>query len=241
MAGAPVSLDHLISHVKTIRPHGGALENLSDAVNVAARLDDMSDALIGHFVDQARRSGASWSQIGASMGVTKQAAQQRFVSQWVSADFARFTERARNALAVAARVAAGAGADLVDADHLAAGLLSEPDGLAAKIIHGVPLSDERVLAALGVEAAPPGDGGGPAELRELRFTGDGRAVLRGTVTTALRMRHNYIGTEHILLAILHADGDTGQRLAGLGLTADRAERALADEFARFQASRRSAG
>jgi hypothetical protein len=35
--------------------------------------------LIGHFVDQARRSGASWTEIGKSMGVTKQAAQKRFV------------------------------------------------------------------------------------------------------------------------------------------------------------------
>jgi len=103
MADAPVSLDNLISYVKTIRPQGGALENLSDAVNVGAGLDDMADALIGHFVDQARRSGASWSQIGASMGVTKQAVQKRFVSQWESADFSRFTDRAIRVLFAADR------------------------------------------------------------------------------------------------------------------------------------------
>jgi ATP-dependent Clp protease ATP-binding subunit ClpA len=241
MADVPVSLDNLISHVKTIRPQGGALENLSDAVNVATELDETSDALIGHFVDQARRSGASWSQIGASMGVTKQAAQKRFVSQWESADFSRFTDRARNVLGAAGRVAAGAGSAVVGTGHLAAGLLSEPDGLAVKIIHGARLSDEGVLAALGLEPAPPGDPAGPVELRELRFTEAGRAALRGTVMTALRMGHNYIGTEHILLGILHADDETGQRLAGLGLTSDRAERALADMIARIQASRRNAG
>jgi hypothetical protein len=241
MVDVPVSLDNLISYVKTIRPQAGALENLSDAVNVAAGLDETSDALIGFFVDQARRSGASWSQIGASMGVTKQAAQKRFVSQWESADFSRFTERARNALAAAGRVAAEAGAALVGTGHLAAGLLSEPDGLAVKIIHGARLSDEAVLAALGLEPAPPTEGAGPVELRELRFTEAGRAALRGTVMTALRMGHNYIGTEHILLAILHADDETGQRLTGLGLTSERADRALADMMARIQASRRSAG
>jgi Clp amino terminal domain, pathogenicity island component len=241
VADKPVSLDNLISYVKTIRPQAGALENLSDAVNVAADLDDMSDALIGHFVDQARRSGASWSQIGASMGVTKQAAQKRFVSQWESADFSRFTDRARNVLAAASRVAAGAGADQIGTAHLAAGLLSEPDGLAAKVIHGARLTDEAVLAALGLEAAPPVGETDVAALRELRFTEAGRAALRGTVMIALRMRHNYIGTEHILLGILHADDETGQRLAGLGLTTDRAERALDEMFARIQASRRSAG
>ncbi|HTV99463.1 MAG TPA: Clp protease N-terminal domain-containing protein [Streptosporangiaceae bacterium] len=237
----PVSLDDLISYVKTIRPQAGALENLSDAVNVAAELDDMSDALIGHFVDQARRSGATWSQIGASMGVTKQAVQKRFVSRWESADFSHFTDRSRNTLAAAARVAAGARADLIGTGHLAAGLLSEPDGLAAKVIHGARLSDEVVLTTLGLEAAPPGGGADTAELRQLRFTEAGRAALRETLMAALRKGHNYIGTEHILLGILHADDDTGQRLAGLGLTADRAERALDDMFARIQADRRGAG
>ncbi len=84
MAAPPVSLDNLISYVKAVHPDGGPLENLSDAVSVSDQLEAQSDALIGHFVDQARRSGASWSQIGASMGVSKQAAQQRFVSRWES-------------------------------------------------------------------------------------------------------------------------------------------------------------
>src|ERR1700743_3990804 len=42
-------------------------------------LGEVADHLIGHFVDQARRSGASWTDIGKSMGVTKQASQKRFV------------------------------------------------------------------------------------------------------------------------------------------------------------------
>jgi hypothetical protein len=46
---------------------------------VAEHLGELSDHLIGHFVDRARRSGASWTDIGRSMGVTKQAAQKRFV------------------------------------------------------------------------------------------------------------------------------------------------------------------
>ena len=79
MSASPVSLDELIGYVKTMSPEGGPLDNLADAVNVGADLDETSDALIGHFVDRARRSGASWSQIGGSMGVTKQAAQKRFV------------------------------------------------------------------------------------------------------------------------------------------------------------------
>jgi len=81
MAEFPVPLDNLITYVKALHPDGGPLDSVSDAMVVATQPDEQSDALIGHFVDQARRSGASWSQIGASMGVSKQAAQKRFVSR----------------------------------------------------------------------------------------------------------------------------------------------------------------
>jgi hypothetical protein len=232
----PVSLDSLISHVKALHPAGGPLERLSDAVSVGAELDEQSDALIGHFVDQARHSGATWSQIGASMGVSKQAAQKRFVAAWQSADFSRFTQRARNVLAAAGRAAAGAGTQVIDTGHLAAGLLTEPDGLAARVIHDAGLTDEQILTAVGLEPAPGGPDADADALRELRFTEAGRVALRTAVSTALRMGHNYIGTEHLLLGILRA-GDGGD----LGLTAAQAEQALADEFARIQAQRRVSG
>src|ERR1700716_2739431 len=74
---APVRLDDLISAIKTV--HEDPLEQLIDAVLAAEALGEVPAPLIGHFVDQARRSGASWTDIGKSMGVTKQAAQKRFV------------------------------------------------------------------------------------------------------------------------------------------------------------------
>jgi ATP-dependent Clp protease ATP-binding subunit ClpA len=238
MAEFPVSLDNLISYVKALHPGGGPLENLSDAVTVGAGLDEQSDALIGHFVDQARRSGASWSQIGSSMGVSKQAAQKRFVARWQSADFSRFTQRARNVLAAAGRAAAAAGANVTGTGHLTAGLLSEPDGLAAKVIHGAGLTDEQILGAIGLPPAPGGPDADADTLRELRFTEAGRDALRTAVSRALSLRHNYIGTEHLLLGILAAGDGTGSGLSGLGLTAAQAEQALAEEFARIQAQRR---
>lgn len=237
---SPISLDSLIPFVRAMHPDGGPLDNLADAMAAAAQLEVQSDALIGYFVDQARRSGASWSQIGASMGVSKQAAQQRFVSRWESADFSRFTPRACNVLAAAGQIAASGGAELIDAAHLAAGLLSEPDGVAATVIHGAGLGDEQVLAALGLGPAVGDSDADPAALRLLRFTSAGRGVLRETVKAALRMSHNYVGTEHLLLGILITDGDAARTLAGLGLTVERAEQALAAELAALQA-RRHAG
>src|SRR6266508_4979924 len=99
----PARLDDLITYVTDRRPHGAPLDQLSDAVLAAEQLVELSDHLIGHFVDQARRAGSSWAEIGQSMGVSKQAAQKRFVAKAVderwpfAADrYARFTDRARN-------------------------------------------------------------------------------------------------------------------------------------------------
>jgi hypothetical protein len=75
----PVRLDDLIDAITQV--HSDVLDQLSDAVIAADHLDDVADHLIGHFVDQARRSGASWTDIGRSMGVTKQAAQKRFAGK----------------------------------------------------------------------------------------------------------------------------------------------------------------
>src|ERR1044072_2456324 len=79
----PVRLDDLIDVIKKV--HEEPLEQLTDAVLAAESLGEIADHLIGHFVDQARRSGASWTEIGKCMGVTKQAAQKRFVPKAPSA------------------------------------------------------------------------------------------------------------------------------------------------------------
>src|SRR5215211_897690 len=147
----PVRLDDLIDAIK--RVHSDPLDQLSDAVIAADHLGDVADHLIGHFVDQARRSGASWTEIGRSMGVTKQAAQKRFVSKspGEASDldprqgFSRFTGRAKNVVMAAQNEARAAGNDEIRPEHLVLGLLSEPDGLAGRSIaaHGVPLDTVR--------------------------------------------------------------------------------------------------
>ena len=239
MAEFPVPLDNLIAYVKALHPEGGPLGNLSDAMVVSARLDEQSDALIGYFVDQARRAGASWSQIGSSMGVSKQAAQKRFVPRGGGGLvpegeqlFSRFTPRARNVLAAAGRLA---GDQAVGAAHLAAALLTEPEGLGARIIQRAGLTGEQVCTAVGAGPAAAGGAAAEAVLRELSFTEDGEAALAGTLKAALRLGHNYIGTEHVLLGILFAGGPAGQALASSGLDAETAERLLATELAEMRA------
>src|SRR5690242_533656 len=72
-----VRLDDLIDAITKV--HDQPLDQLTDPMTARDPLGDRAAHLIAHFVDQARRSGASWAEIGRSMGVSKQAAQKRFV------------------------------------------------------------------------------------------------------------------------------------------------------------------
>ena len=130
----PVRLDDLIDVIK--RVHAEPLEQLTDAVLAAESLGEIADHLIGHFVDQARRSGASWTEIGKCMGVTKQAAQKRFVPKAPdfesaaldpNAGFGRFTPRARNVVVVAQNKAQQAGNGEINPDHLLLALFDDPE------------------------------------------------------------------------------------------------------------------
>jgi hypothetical protein len=242
----PVSLDTLITYVKVQRPGGSPLDNLSDAVTVSAQLSEQADSLIGHFVDQARRSGASWSQIGASMGVTKQAAQQRFVPRGPVkdtagfGDFSRFTTRARSVLAAAEDLAQSADAAVIGSDHLAAGLMAEPDGLAAKAIAALGVSDGQLRAALGLPEATPAAEGDTSVAR-VPFGLGAVATLKGALRQAQHLGHNYVGTEHILLSLVDEQDSTAATLAGLGVTKPAVQQQITASFAALQASRSQSG
>src|SRR5687768_373868 len=177
----PVRLDDLIDAITTV--HTDALEQLSDAVIAADALGELADHLIGHFVDQARRSGASWTDIGRSMGVTKQAAQKRFVAKPTdpatmdaSEGLRPFTTRTKNVVMAAQEEARAAGNPLIRPAHLLLGLLSEPDALAAQTLaaHGLPADRVREAARTDL---PPAVEDVPALIP---YDGEARKVLELT-------------------------------------------------------------
>lgn len=234
----PVRLDDLIAAIKKV--HTDALDQLQDAVIAADHLGDVADHLIGHFVDQARRSGASWTDIGRSMGVTRQAAQKRFVAKDPgdgtaldpSQGFGRFTPRAKNVVMAAQNEARAAGNAEIGTPHLVLGLLSEPEALAAAFIRaqGVVLDTVRQAAT---QALPPAS---DAEIPELiPYDADARKTLELTFREALRLGHNYVGTEHILLALMEHEAGSGV-LSGLGLDKAAAEQAIAEALSALTAN-----
>jgi hypothetical protein len=217
---AAVRLDELIDAIKAV--HEDALDQLSDAVLAADHLGEVADHLIGHFVDQARRSGASWTDIGRSMGVTKQAAQKRFVPK-VDLDpgqgFGRFTLRARNVVVAAQEAARTAGNGEITPAHLVLGLLADPAAVAPMVIVSLGVTLEAARDAAMAALPPPVD-----ELPALiPFDVGAKKALELTFREALRLGHNYVGTEHILLALLEAEADGGLLgRAGIGKEAAEA-------------------
>lgn len=60
---------------------GETAEGLVDAITVAHLVADEGKLSLHRWIDAARRTGLSWTDIGAALGISKQAAQQRFKSE----------------------------------------------------------------------------------------------------------------------------------------------------------------
>ncbi|MER5886626.1 Clp protease N-terminal domain-containing protein [Streptomyces sp. NPDC001941] len=237
----PVRLDDLIEAIKKV--HHDELDQLTDAVLAADHLGELADHLIGHFVDQARRSGASWTDIGKSMGVTRQAAQKRFVAKDpgegagmdASAGFSRYTPRARSVVVVSQEEARAAGNNEIGTAHLVLGLVHEREGLAGLALaqQGVDLDALRDTVVRGLPAAAE-------ELPALiPFDAGSKKVLELTFREALRLGHNYVGTEHVLLALLEHEDGKGV-LGGLGVEKAAVEAFVTEALAVYQSGGKAA-
>ena len=127
--------------------------------------------------------------------------------------FRRFTDRARRAVHLAREEALLLRHDHVGTEHLLLGLLYEGEGVAAHVLESLGISREDVRGQvdeiIGHGQSPPqGD---------IPFTPAARRALRLALQESLQLGHRYIGTEHVLLALLAAvDGVPAQVLGAAG-------------------------
>jgi len=222
-----MELDELIAQVQDSAVTDEPLDRLSAAMGVKADLDEVADSLIGHFVDQARRAGCSWSEIGAAMGVTKQAAQQRHKSErrgrgdrdrpWRFGQ--SWTGRARAAVREAERAAAELGHSYVGTEHLLLGLLAVSQGIAGRLLEAGGITREMI-----VERVLPNDIAPGGRRSRAPMTPKAKLVIQQALANGLRLGHNYIGTEHLLLGVFDVpDGIGGSVLIEAGMTKDQVE------------------
>lgn len=216
MDGLPAQLDDLVAFVRQQDPGGGPLDHLSTAVLASEQLGDTADRLIGHFVDEARRSGASWTEIGAGMGVSKQAAQKRFAARRTAEKpgpahwpglLSRFTDKAQEALARAQQAARAGGLREVSTAQVLLELTADPDSLAVRAIAAQGVSLDAVRGALEQSG-----GRGGESLRHVPFSRRCKKVLELSLREALRMGDAHVGTEHLLLGLLREEKSDASRV-----------------------------
>jgi len=241
MASTP-SLTELIQTVNDRSADEDALTLVAAAAEVSGEITSKADLLLGHFVEAARHAGRSWAEIGAALGVTKQGAQQRFVDRDATTPSAEdqllvgYTVRARASVARAREEAVEMGHNYVGTEHLLLGVLADPAALSVRVLTelGIPADELRrtVMEAAGPRSPREPSGG------DVPFTPRSRRVLDLTRGESLRLGHNYVGTEHLLIALAaEKDGAGGRVLREHGVDVDRARNEVVRVITAYVASK----
>src|SRR5580698_9325434 len=172
------TLQELIDAVRADAAGEESLLQLSQASRTVGDLEQVADALLGHFVDQCRRSGHSWSEISTALGVSKQAAHKRFTTELPT--FERFTERARKVLVNSETEAHRLGHGFVGTEHILLALFDVAESLALSVLDEVGVTKAAVEGRVVqlIKTATPSEGG------RLPFTPRAKAVLAAAVDEA---------------------------------------------------------
>jgi ATP-dependent Clp protease ATP-binding subunit ClpC len=132
--------------------------------------------------------------------------------------FERFTDRARRVVVLAQEEARMLNHNYIGSEHILLGLIHEGEGVAAKALESLGISQEAVRQQVEViigqgQHAPSG---------HIPFTPRAKKVLELSLREALQLGHDYIGTEHILLGLIReGEGVAAQVLVKLGADLSR--------------------
>ncbi|MGQ0774851.1 MAG: Clp protease N-terminal domain-containing protein [Pseudonocardiales bacterium] len=214
-----MTLEELIAQTRARAGSSQPLDLLVSAAQQQQELTDLGERLLDHFVQEARAAACPWSQIGTALGVTKQAAQQRHssvrsllgrlkdhVESW--GPFRRFTPGARQVVLLAQEEARQLCHEHLGTEHLLLGLLAESRGLGARALRGAGITLDTARAGI-VEMVGRGH---DTPSGHIPFAPRAKKALELALRESLHLRHNYIGTEHILLGLLREGEGIGTQL-----------------------------
>jgi ATP-dependent Clp protease ATP-binding subunit ClpC len=122
--------------------------------------------------------------------------------------YGRFTEKAERAIALSQESAMQLGHNYVGTEHLLLGLVKEGSGIAARVLQGQGVTQEKILKEIE-ELIGRGETTGQ---QPLGFTPRTKRVLELSFREARRMGHSYIGTEHLLLGIMREGESVAVRI-----------------------------
>ncbi len=123
----------------------------------------------------------------------------------------KFTEKARMAVEYAKRAAMELGHDYVGTEHLLVGLLRVANSVAEKVLANKNISEydiaEKIIDLIGADE--------PLNFLPQELTPRTKRVLEMAMHEALKLGMNYVGTEHILLAILKESDSIAVKILGM--------------------------
>ena len=122
--------------------------------------------------------------------------------------FERFTERARHVVVLAQREARALRHTHIGTEHLLLGLLSEEEGIAARVLESLDITVEEVRAKVA-RLVPAAD---EATTGTVPFTPRAKKVLDLALREALALGQKHIGTEHVLLGLARLNEGAAARV-----------------------------
>ncbi|WP_377266828.1 Clp protease N-terminal domain-containing protein [Peterkaempfera sp. SMS 1(5)a] len=231
MSPLDISLADLIARLDEELPEANELARISEARLRAQTLSDLGDQLIDHYVSKAKQTGASWTEIGDAIGVSKQAAQQRHTPNV----FERFTNLNRHSIVLAQEAARTYRHDFIGTQHLLLGLLGEPRGLAYEVLVAKTESEQHIRDAIE-EALPPA---GEKALRgHIAFRPESKEAIDQARRASADLGHDWVGTEHMLLGLIRVEeSPAAQILRSLGFASGELHKTVKAEITKRLAAR----
>ncbi|NLM11844.1 MAG: ATP-dependent Clp protease ATP-binding subunit [Clostridiaceae bacterium] len=111
--------------------------------------------------------------------------------------YGRFTQRAAQALNLAKECSSQLGHNYIGTEHILWGLVKEGGGIAANVLASNGVTENKVMEKI-ISIVGKGDGSLPVS----GYTPRTKRVMELSYAETRRMGQNFIGTEHIMLAIL---------------------------------------
>src|SRR4051812_6592330 len=224
------AVGELVARVEQRAGEQGAAAELRTAIALGHELATLSDAVIGCFVARARGAGLSWTEIGETFGISKQAAQQRYGTTSDEAVLRpdRWTPACRQALDRAVGEASSLRHDYVGTEHVLLALVSAEAGVASDVLRSVGITRERMLATSCMKPAPRDQ-----EVHAcLAFMPRLEQALEQSRRIAEALDARLADTEHLLAGIVAVtDSMAVELLRRLGVSDADVVRALAERLA----------
>src|SRR5262245_34063273 len=127
--------------------------------------------------------------------------------------FERFTDRARRVVVLSQEETRRLGHERIGTEHLLLGLSEEGTGVAARALADCGVEPD----ALRAEVEAVVGRGSSKPTAHIPFTPGAKQALERALREAIRLQHNYIGTEHVLLGVLReGEGPAIESLRRLG-------------------------